>query len=67
MKTKKELADLYNSHHDNCCKCGVDLLSCPEHPLGDFFVMDNDGNFYCMACDAIFEDVDERIYVPEEE
>ncbi len=60
------LKEKYNSTGDVCCKCGMVLLS-TGNPLGDYFVMDNDGNFYCANCDSQFEDGDERIYVPEVE
>ena len=56
----------YNSNYGVCCKCGITLLTTGE-PMGNYFVMDKNGNFYCMNCDEIFEDGDERIYEPEEE
>ena len=33
--------------------------------LGSIFVLDYDGNFYCINCDNIFDDVDERIFEAE--
>ena len=57
----KMLKARYNSTKGVCCKCGMMLLS-TGNPLGDYFVMDNDGNFYCVNCDSHFEDGDERIY-----
>lgn len=64
--TYKELIDKYNSTGDCCCKCGQVLLT-TGGPLGDFFVMDNDGRFYCTECDKEFEDGDERIFVLDED
>lgn len=61
--TKAELMERYNSHKDECCKCGCLLTA--SSCLGQFFVMDCEGNFYCTECDKIFEDVDERIFEPD--
>lgn len=44
-----------------CCNCGRALESV-SIPLADVFVMDKEGNFYCMNCDSVFDDVDERIF-----
>lgn len=63
---EKILRKLYNSTHANCCKCGCELETCGD-PLGQYFVLDRDGKFYCMDCDIIFDEVDDRIYEPEEE
>lgn len=60
---KAELVKRYNSHKDECCKCGC-LLTASTY-LGEFFVMDYDGNFYCTNCDGEFEDYDERIFEPD--
>lgn len=58
----------YNSTGDVCCKCGMVLLSTNTgNPLGNYFIMDKDGNFYCADCDSQFEDNDKRIYIQEEE
>ena len=61
--TKAELMKRYNSRKDECCVCGCLLtaMSC----LGDFFVMDYNGNFYCPNCEEGFEDGDERIFEPD--
>ena len=61
----KELREKYNSTSGKCCQCGMQLLTTGE-PMGHFFVMDKEGNFYCANCDSIFEDGDERIYEPVE-
>lgn len=57
---KRELERLYHCHKAHCCKCGCQLTS--EMSLGDFFVLDYDGNYYCMDCDDEFSDYDERIF-----
>ena len=53
----------YNSRKDECCNCGC-LLTATSY-LGQFFVMDYAGNFYCTECDKVFEDGDECIFEPE--
>lgn len=58
-----QLLDLYHSHRADCCKCGCYLES--DFDLGSIFVLDYDGNFYCMNCDNIFDDVDDRIFEAE--
>lgn len=55
-----QLLDLYHLHRAECCKCGCYLES--DFDLGSIFVLDYDGNFYCMNCDNIFDDVDDRIF-----
>lgn len=62
MKTH-DLLKLYHSNKANCCRCGCYLESTID--LGATFVMDYDGNFYCMNCDSIFSDGDERIFEEE--
>ena len=52
---------------EECHCCGTLLETLQGDPLSNYFVMDIQGNFYCMDCDTIFEDGDERIYVSEEE
>ena len=61
--TKAELMKRYNSQKDECCECGCLLTA--SSCLGDFFVMDYEGNFYCTECEDKFEDVDERIFEPD--
>ena len=61
--TKIELMKRYNSNKDECCKCGCLLTA--SSCLGEFFVMDYDGNFYCTDCEDEFEDGDERIFEPD--
>lgn len=56
-----ELRRLYNSSKNKCCKCGCNLEDV-NGKLGSVFVLDTDGNFYCMNCDSEFEEGDERIY-----
>ena len=58
-----QLLDLQHSHRADCCKCGCYLES--DFDLGSIFVLDYDGNFYCMNCDNIFDDVDDRIFEAE--
>lgn len=58
-----KLLDLYHSHRADRCKCGCYLES--DFDLGSIFVLDYDGNFYCMNCDNIFDDVDDRIFEAE--
>ena len=58
-----QLLDLYHSHMAECCKCGCYLES--DFDLGSIFVLDYDGNFYCMNCDNIFDDVDDKIFEAE--
>lgn len=59
----KNLLKLYHSHKARCCKCDCALES--ELDLGSVFVLDHDGNFYCMNCDSEFHDGDERIFEAE--
>lgn len=62
----RQLRDLYyKTHKAHCCKCGCGLEDNDGCGLGTFFVLDKNGNFYCMGCDEIFEDGDERIFEPE--
>lgn len=51
------------SHKARCCKCDCALES--ELDLGSVFVLDYNGNFYCMNCDLEFHDGDERIFEAE--
>ena len=53
--------------HAECHCCGMLLKTQFNEPLSTYFVMNKQGHFYCTQCDAIFEDGDERIYVPEED
>lgn len=64
--THKELVEKYNSRGGVCAKCGMTLLT-TGNALGEYFVMDRDGKFYCADCDEEFEDGDERIFTPDEE
>lgn len=50
-----------------CHCCGTLLETHRDEPLINYFVMDVQGNFYCIECDTIFEDGDERIYCEEDE
>lgn len=59
----KDLLKLYHSHKANCCKCGCYLES--DFDLGSIFILDYDGNFYCINCDNILDDEDERIFEAE--
>lgn len=59
----RDLLELYHSHKANCCNCGCQIES--GFALGSVFVLDYDGNFYCMGCDDIFGDCDERIFEAE--
>ena len=61
--TKTQLLERYNSNHDECCKCGCVLTA--SSFLGEFFIMDYEGNFYCTECDIEFVDGDERIFEPD--
>lgn len=63
---KAYLEKQYRLTRDNCCVCGTSLSTMYNEPLGRYFVMDKKGKFYCMHCDHIFDDIDERIYVPGE-
>jgi hypothetical protein len=66
--TFNELQEKYNSHKAVCVVCGKSLETSQEAgPLGQYFVMDKDGNFYCTDCDIDFEDGDDRIFDPYEE
>lgn len=58
--TKENLMKRYRTTEAYCCNCGCKLKSSVD--LGSVFVMDYYGNFYCMGCDSIFEDGDERIF-----
>lgn len=60
-----QLKELWHSHKANCCKCGCELEDTNGCGLGEFFVLDKNGNFYCIDCDDEFEDGDERIFEPE--
>ena len=57
----------YNTTRANCCMCGCALETSTGFPLGDIFVMDVKGKFYCFGCDSIFDLFDERIYELDEE
>lgn len=61
---KIDLLKLYHSHTNVCCKCGR-ILEDANGELGSVFVLDHNGNFYCMDCDKEFEDGDERIFEAE--
>jgi hypothetical protein len=50
-----------------CHCCGTLLETHHDEPLINYFTMDIQGNFYCIECDTIFEDGDERIYCEEDE
>ena len=65
MSKLNRLEKLYHGNKNICCKCGCTLETMNDIPLGEVFVMDKEGKFYCMGCDEIFEDGDERIYEPE--
>jgi hypothetical protein len=67
MSEKQYLNAQYNKTGAYCDICGRKLISYNGEPLGRYFVMDVQGRFYCTRCDSIFNDVDERIYVPEED
>ena len=60
-----DLQKKYDTTGDICCVCGMALLTTGD-PLGDYFVMDKNGKFYCTNCDCIFEEGDKRIYIKEE-
>ena len=63
-----DLNKRYRCKKANCSVCGMQLeVFFDDENLGDYFVMDIHGNFYCADCDPIFADIDDRIYVPEEE
>ena len=61
--TKAELMKRYNTQNGECCECGCVLTA--SSYLGQFFVMDYNGNFYCTECEDKFEDGDERIFEPD--
>ena len=62
------LKQRYNINQSTCCLCGKTLKSQFGEPLGHYFVMDTNGNFYCYGCDTFFNDAaDERIYVLEDD
>lgn len=66
--TYNELKEKYNSHKANCAVCGKTLeTSDAAGALGQYFVLDKEGNFYCADCDIDFEDGDDRIFDPDEE
>lgn len=52
---------LYHKRRARCSECGCRISSIGV-PLGSIFVLDKNGNYYCMHCDDRFEDGDERIY-----
>ena len=61
--TFNELQIKYNSHKAVCSVCGKSLETSEEAgPIGQYFVLDKNGNFYCSDCDSEFEDGDERIF-----
>lgn len=64
---EKNLMKLYRSTKGHCALCGITLYSNFGEPLGRYFMMDKQGQFYCIHCDDIFDDFDERIYMPEED
>ena len=47
---------------EHCHCCGI-FLEAHGEPLSNYYVMDTHGYFYCMNCDSMFSDGDERIYV----
>lgn len=57
----------YHKTSDVCSVCGTHIKTEWGEPLGRYFVMDKKGKFYCMHCDHIFDDMDERIYVAKED
>lgn len=57
----RDLIRLWNLDRSKCCKCGITLESW-NGPLGQYFVLDKNGNYYCMGCDHIFEEGDHRIF-----
>ena len=60
------LKERYNSTNGVCAHCGCSLKTAFGDPLGNFFTMDKEGNFYCTKCEIfIFENGDERIYNPD--
>lgn len=66
--TFNELQEKYNSHKAVCSVCGKSLETSKEAgPIGQYFVLDKEGNFYCTDCDIDFEDCDDRIFDPDEE
>ena len=64
--TYQDLMEKYNSHKANCCVCGCTLSTEGGNALGDFFLLNKDGQFYCMDCDIEFEEGDEYIFDPED-
>ena len=58
----KELLEKYNSRKAKCAVCGKTLTTFDDEPLGLYFVLDKNGNFYCTDCDSEFEDYDSRIF-----
>ena len=62
---KLDLMKIYHSRKANCCKCGCTLTATIS--LGYFFIMDNEGGFYCTECDKEFLEGDERIFEFDEE
>lgn len=61
------LEKTYHCTSSFCCGCGTRLSTNWGEPLGRYFVMDNNGRFYCTNCDKQFENNDERIYVSMED
>lgn len=62
MLARRELIKLYKSHKQYCTVCGMALLV-ENGVLGDYFVLDKEGQYYCTACeDKTFELGDERIF-----
>lgn len=57
----------YKSTWGNCCKCGCRLETFDMVPLGLIYKMDKKGKFYCLKCETIFEEKDERLYEPDED
>ena len=51
-----------NTFKENCHCCGI-FLEAHGEPLSNYYIMDTHGCFYCMNCDSMFRDGDERIYV----
>lgn len=62
-----DLQKRFNINRGNCCMCGCELETPTDLPLGEIFVMDVQGKFYCFGCDSIFDVFDERIYEPDED
>lgn len=56
------LYELYKSKDGYCSVCGCKLRDDTGFGLGSVFVLDKCGKFYCMDCDNMFSDGDERIF-----